>query len=537
MTTSSLTLRFLFLTAIAVTNMYSYRAVAYDAKFSATESLCNSIESEYKHLQFQKSAYNGKSETEAAAFIDATFDYQRAMMICSSVRGYQNFTLNTTERAFESCATSCSEYNSRGLNPDVGNLITSTVCHAFMKAHCGPKNPVGDDISSNPHLEATISQCESQASETETMCSTAPGDTSNTVRHMIDQGSQLAQQSSLDACSSIARSASTIQSGLSGVKMACAGIYDQCRSTCSAASTELDGTTGIDPQQKQTFKTRLRNATLQCNRAQDHLRTLDQGLAQMQDSLARSSQCAAQLSAEGFAPPTYDQCKSNPSLKGCEYYFSATDCSNPQTASSNLVCVCQSTPNDPRCSGLNVPGSGKVSGGSSVGSSSGGGAGADVTGGFGGGGFGTAGDEVMAYGGEGSPYGPPNKPNAGGYGGGNLPASLNAPHERQQPQAQGSNINTNVTSKRRGGGLLPLFGQRGAGGSGNNPGAALDPNSPNAQNARRGVDLSKFLPGREMDPKRRISSTNGPDGITGPFSDNFKKVNARFVVLGHSLKP
>jgi hypothetical protein len=51
------------------------------------------------------------------------------------------------------------------------------------------------------------------------------------------------------------------------------------------------------------------------------------------------------------------------------------------------------------------------------------------------------------------------------------------------------------------------------------------------------VDLKQFLPGGKMDPARGLAGISGPDGITGPNSDIWKKINIRYFSVKHSLLP
>jgi hypothetical protein len=45
------------------------------------------------------------------------------------------------------------------------------------------------------------------------------------------------------------------------------------------------------------------------------------------------------------------------------------------------------------------------------------------------------------------------------------------------------------------------------------------------------VNLQQFMPGGANDPKRAIAGVVGPDGITGPNTNIFRKVNGRYFDL------
>ena len=50
-------------------------------------------------------------------------------------------------------------------------------------------------------------------------------------------------------------------------------------------------------------------------------------------------------------------------------------------------------------------------------------------------------------------------------------------------------------------------------------------------------DLRQFLPGGRLDPNRGVAGSSGPDGITGPHSNIWQKVQNRYKVVSPSLIP
>jgi hypothetical protein len=91
-------------------------------------------------------------------------------------------------------------------------------------------------------------------------------------------------------------------------------------------------------------------------------------------------------------------------------------------------------------------------------------------------------------------------------------------------QAQGVIVNAGF----RGGGSGGWGG--GSGGS-NNGGGSARPGE--AKAGATGPSLRDFLPGGGLDPKRAnrgLAGISGPDGITGPHSDIWKKVQNRYQI-------
>ncbi|MBV2168846.1 MAG: hypothetical protein KUL82_09075, partial [Bdellovibrio sp.] len=86
-----------------------------------------------------------------------------------------------------------------------------------------------------------------------------------------------------------------------------------------------------------------------------------------------------------------------------------------------------------------------------------------------------------------------------------------------------------------GGGSGRLFG----GGSGSGGGAVGGGYGGRAVTgvAPTNPDLKKFLPGGQFDPKRGVSGLAGPDGITGPHSNIWQKIQNRYQVMMPTLLP
>jgi hypothetical protein len=117
----------------------------------------------------------------------------------------------------------------------------------------------------------------------------------------------------------------------------------------------------------------------------------------------------------------------------------------------------------------------------------------------------------------------------GGFGGGS-----GAPKAGGKPgsTATGSGLNTKILSG---------FASAQCGAGGYRPsGGGYDSPSTSAgggASSNAAVDLKKFLPGGQMDPARGIAGISGPDGITGPNSNLWEKVNIRYQEFSANLLP
>ena len=82
------------------------------------------------------------------------------------------------------------------------------------------------------------------------------------------------------------------------------------------------------------------------------------------------------------------------------------------------------------------------------------------------------------------------------------------------------------------------FGGSGYGGGSGERNAAGMAGAAGAAKGKGGPDLSKFLPGGQYDPKLRgLAGSGGPDGITGPHSNIWQKIQNRYRVMSPTLLP
>jgi hypothetical protein len=124
----------------------------------------------------------------------------------------------------------------------------------------------------------------------------------------------------------------------------------------------------------------------------------------------------------------------------------------------------------------------------------------------------------------------------GMQGGHNLGSTGGVNNAYTPPGAAGSNgskagILSGYYGGTGGGGFGSGSGSSGGSGySGYRPGGVGGP-------GKSGLDLKQFLPGGANDPARGIAGISGPDGITGPNSDIWQKVNTRYFSVSPSLLP
>lgn len=401
---------------------------------------------------------------------------------------------------------------------------------------------VGGSGSQQQGSASALSQCQAQYQQLSQKCEAEYMETSRSCDEKNDTGmtstmSALSQASLLmgqQTASSIAASCSKVagltqaaNAATAAYRMLCQSAISSCRSTCDELVTfvKQNPACGRDP----SLIAQSEDQANQCLNFDSKMQEAQAAVQNFAATAANASQCAS-LTAGDIEVPQI--CLSNPTLPGCST-ITASDCSKPEMA-SNKICVCSRNPTDPTCVGLKstgdaalasstltsrLNGSGANAGGLDIGDipdlpsiehgqvKGGGGTGVDGKQGAGAnlGSSDMGGAAAGGPGGGGGAYGDEagHDVNAGFYGGGG-----------------GGAFGTNGRSYGATGG--------GAGGYGANGQAARG----------NGVNLRQFLPGGKFDPRARgIAGASGPDGITGPHSNIWQKIQNRYKVLSPTLMP
>lgn len=409
-----------------------------------------------------------------------------------------------------------------------------------------PTDPSGRNDMCVAANQVNNTDCLSQYNQLREQCSAQVTDTSFTCDEKNDSGmsgiANSASQLSLmfgqqtagsiqAACSKMASFSSAANAAVAAYRLTCQSSITSCHSACdqvvefansNAACLDAAGGVGSSAQMRSSAE----SAAQRCNDFDAKVAEANQAINNFAGTMQNAAQCASLTAGDTTA--LEELCKTNPTLPGCAA-VAAADCTNPANAGSK-VCVCSKNPTDPVCmsensaagstfisstnpgsrlstSGASLsggdlpslpsilpgkPGSGGA--GEAVDGKQGGGAGISSSGGGGGGAGGGAGGE------EGLEDGV--QVNAGFYGGG------------------GS------------------FGGSGMGSGGGDRGVAGMAGQVGAAKGKGAPDLRQFLPGGRFDPKTRgLAGNAGPDGITGPHSNIWQKIQNRYQVLSPTLMP
>lgn len=384
-------------------------------------------------------------------------------------------------------------------------------------------------------LNALVQACQQEVTATSHSCDekrdsgmSQVGDTASQLSLMF--GSQTAA-SIQAACSKMAGLTSAANAAVAAYRLTCSSAINSCKSACGAASDYASNNAGCinslgGSALTSQLTTSAQSSMDRCESFDSKVEQANQAIANFAGTMQNASQCALLTSGDPVLP---EICKTNPSLPGCTP-TGPVDCTNPAMAGSK-VCICSKNPMDPSCLNQNSASTPVVggsmdsssrlnakSGGSDIlgdlpdlppiahGKVGGGGAGEAIDGKQGGG----AGISSLGGGG-------------GGVGGGGGGAA--APEDGVQ-----------VTAGFYGAGGGSMGGSGGSYGGGAAGARGIAGNGSSAK-APGQPDLTKFLPGGQFDPKRGVSGMAGSDGITGPHSNIWQKIQNRYRVMAPTLLP
>ena len=463
----------------------------------------------------------GSSKSSVSTDQSGDFDYY------GDPDGFQSSLNSIVEGAGD--ANTCARDCSLNLNND-NEYKELSACQSACTARYGADTQSQTSTSPCAQLQTLKNTCANQYTSTSSSCDankdSGMSKVSSTASQLSLAFGQQSASSIQAACSGVGQISAAANAALAGFRLTCSNSIKKCGDSCTAVVNYLKENPMCDPQGSESSA--AQDQVTKCSQFDAKINEANQAMTNVAQTLNNASQCAA-LTASGETPAI---CKTNPNLPGCTA-SGIMDCTNPAMA-SNKVCICTKNPSDPSCAGVqsaigsgtsfsssdpsarlanknatageeDIPGldpiaqgkagstdysSGAVSGKQGGGASLGGGSGGSSGGGGSRGGFAADGDAGRAV-------------NAGFYGGG-------------------------------GGGSG--FSGSGGGGYGGGRGYAGSGSSASGQNGA--PNLRQFLPGGLNDPRfRGVAGSSGPDGITGPHSNIWQKVNNRYRTMVPTLLP
>lgn len=390
-------------------------------------------------------------------------------------------------------------------------------------------------------LQRLVEVCRTQNESATNSCDES-SDTGimNTVRQASSLLGSATAASVQAACSSMAKYSAAANAALSAYDTNCSSAISGCTKACQQAVNYWEShnycrETGAmgppSPWPSDSIYLQAKDKLSTCRGLTSKSQDAQKAAQNYMATLANASNCAK--ASSGVSDPQVQAlCQANPNLEGCTA-SGPVDCTKPELASTNKVCICAKNPNDPQCMNLNSANNGTTMLSSTTMPTT---SGRDANLDFGGD---LNGLPPVQQGtpGSGSADSVDGKQGASAnLSGDNLNSSGAANAAKNGESAgkdkKGLEVTSGFYSGSGGGG----FG--GGNGSGSEGGMRGMMDRAVSALKNKGPDLRQFLPGGNKDPHARgIAGSSGPDGITGPNSNIWHKIQNRYQVVAPTLIP
>ncbi|QDK36575.1 hypothetical protein [Bdellovibrio sp. NC01] len=360
----------------------------------------------------------------------------------------------------------------------------------------------------------------------------------NTVRQASSLLGTATAASVQAACTNMAKYSAAANAALAAYDANCSSDIGSCTSACQQAvnyweSNNYCRETGANgppsPWPSDSIYLQAKEKLSTCRSLTSKAQDAQKAAQNYMLTMANASNCAQASSGTSDAQ-VQALCQANPNLEGCTA-SGPVDCTKPELA-SNKVCICSKNPNDPQCMNVKTANSGTTVLGSNT----------PLTG--------SGANDLDLGGGDlnGLPLPEQGTPSSGvgesvdgkqgasaNLSGDDLKSSGAGATAKSGEAAAKGKSPTEVTAGFYGGGSGGGYGGDGSGSEGT-PRGMME----RAVSALKkgGTDLRQFLPGGNMDPRARgLAGVSGPDGITGPNSNIWHKIQNRYQVVTPSLIP
>lgn len=413
-----------------------------------------------------------------------------------------------------------------------------------------PTPPVAKSRASAPSAVATLDECGAYRTEVESCRSITTEAEESTCNYknnkdtsgfigMADGMTKVLTSNTTSsiqaACSQMGKISQMANAAMLAFKSSCQVAQSDCTEQCGRAANLKKLNPALAACESGQVDAELASAKRSCARFAGNIADAQSQMASMYSTQVKSSQCD-QLTAAGLQ----QHCLSAPNDPLCAI-AGAADCNNPAFAAKNLICICKNNPRDPACgsstsASTSTASMEKSSNASALASAKANGASVNALTGY----PGSDGYNPEDLSRPGSS--PGSGPGSGAKGvGRNISGGGDSSSPSGAKPAAAGHSGLAATTKVLGGyygGSSSGFGAGSAGSTGaSSSGGGNYAVSSSASGQQPGVDLKQFLPGGGRDPSRGIAGISGPDGITGPNSDIWAKVNTRYRTVTPSMKP
>lgn len=197
-----------------------------------------------------------------------------------------------------------------------------------------PVTPANQDAQVSPTADRKATQCKDLAASASSTCDSAM----NRIRSLSSQVSSGTPQAGASGCSQMGTTANNVANQMQSERDSCQGAVSSCNSICDSALDDLSSAPSSGA------SVRASQGRSRCQSASSFISNMDLNINQARSAAAQANQCYQQITGSPI-----------PGLNTAEDFAvaptptPALDCSNPEIAVSNPVCLCRSNPSHPAC--------------------------------------------------------------------------------------------------------------------------------------------------------------------------------------------
>lgn len=199
--------------------------------------------------------------------------------------------------------------------------------------------PANQDAQVSSAADQQATRCKEAAESAVSTCDSAM----NSIRSLAGQVSQRSgaiSQGGASGCAQMGQTANNAGNQMQSQRNSCQSAVSSCNSTCDSALSSLSHAPSS------AASVRASQARARCQSASASMSTMDMNINQVRTAANQANQCYQQATGSSI-PGMGNTASDTPSLMAAN--TPVLDCSNPQVAQSNPVCICRDNPGHSMC--------------------------------------------------------------------------------------------------------------------------------------------------------------------------------------------
>lgn len=230
----------------------------------------------------------------------------------------------------------------------LGRNLNQADLQTCMQTGNLPATPAGPTCSQR--LNQLLSTCTSKTQEATNSCDESNNSGMAQAQQAAVVLGQQVSSSVQAACSSMGKISQAANAATAAYQMSCSNSVGNCTSACQDVVSYYNSTKGCASENNGVAIMSLESIQSEkksCTDLKAKADTAQQAMNNFLQTTLQAQNCANESSGTSAAV-TPELCAANPNLAGCTA-AGTVDCTKPELANTNKVCICSKNPNDPQC--------------------------------------------------------------------------------------------------------------------------------------------------------------------------------------------